>query len=115
MSKRTPILIIEDILEAIEKIERYLNKKSYQDFINDSMIVDAVVRNLQIIGEAANRLPKSILGEGKDIPWQDIVGLRNRIVHDYFGIDYELIWNIAMNELNSLKRSLRDIYKSLDE
>jgi uncharacterized protein with HEPN domain len=113
MSKRTPRLIVEDMLEAIGKIELYLDKKSFQDFIDNPMAVDAVVRNLQIIGEAANRLPESILEENKSIPWHDIVGLRNRIVHDYFGIDYDIIWIITSKELSELKKSLQIIYETL--
>jgi uncharacterized protein with HEPN domain len=92
MSDRHPKLLLGDILESAEKIITYTHNLSYEEFIADSKTIDAVVRNFEIIGEAANRLPNEIKDNNSSIDWFKIRGLRNRIVHNYFGIDYKIIW-----------------------
>lgn len=94
MSKRRPKLLLEDILESAEKIINYTHNLSYDDFVNDSKTIDAVVRNFEIIGEAASRLPDEFKDDHIHIDWHKLRGLRNRIVHHYFGIDYSIIWSI---------------------
>ncbi len=99
MSKRDWKLFITDILDCIEKIERYTSGSSYEDFMRDDKTKDAVVRNLEIIGEAANRIPQHIQEEYKEVPWSKIVGLRHRLIHGYFVVDYDIVWNIKKIEL----------------
>jgi uncharacterized protein with HEPN domain len=82
---------------------------SKDGFAEDDRTIDAVVRNLEIIGEAARQIPQAFKEENTDIPWGQIVGLRNRIVHDYFGLDLELIWYIITSDLPQLKVSIREI------
>jgi uncharacterized protein with HEPN domain len=91
MSKRDPLLLMKDLCEAIEKIERYIGGMDRDSFTADEKTIDAVVRNLEIIGEAARQIPQEYKEKNTDVPWNLIVGLRNRIVHDYFGLDMELI------------------------
>ena len=91
MSKRSLKLLVDDIWESIEKIERYITGMSPENFQNDEKTTDAVVRNLEIIGEAAGRLPKDFTNQHSEIEWTKITGLRNRIVHEYFGVDLEII------------------------
>lgn len=88
MSKRDAKLLIADMLDSIEKIKAYTINYSYNDFINDSKTDDAVIRNFEIIGEAANRLPEDYKNMHTGINWLRIRGFRNRIVHDYMGIDF---------------------------
>ena len=107
MSRRPVGLLIEDIWEAIEKIERFLAGLDHDAFLQDDRTVDAVVRNLEIIGEAAGRLPAAFRSGHPDIEWRRIVGLRNRIVHDYFGIDLEIVWAILEHELPDFKEKIR--------
>ncbi|MDR3339409.1 MAG: DUF86 domain-containing protein [Candidatus Symbiothrix sp.] len=109
MSKRTSELLIEDILESCNKIINYTKGISYDDFVLDQKTVDAVIRNFEIIGEAANRLPDEYKDAHPEIDWFRIRGFRNRIVHDYFGIDYSIVWQIKetylplmINNLNQL-------------
>ncbi len=92
MSKREPRLLIDDIIESCNKIIVYTANLSYNEFINNSMIKDAVIRNMEIVGEAANRLPAETKERNPQIDWQRIRGFRNRIVHDYFGIEYRIGW-----------------------
>ena len=94
MSKREPKLLIGDIVESAHKILDYTSGLTFDDFKRDSKTVDAVIRNFEIIGEAANRLPEAFKDNFPDIDWHRIRGFRNRIVHDYFGIDYSIVWTI---------------------
>lgn len=109
MSHRPIPLLIEDIWEAIEKIERYIRGLNHDTFVEDEKTADSVVRNLEIIGEATNRLPDHFKSRYSDIEWVKIVGLRHRIVHDYFGIDLDIVWQILQNDLPAFKRKLADV------
>ncbi len=113
MSKRDWRLFINDILECIERIEKYVSGLSYDDFIKDDKTKDAVVRNLEIIGEAANQIPMDIRERYKDIPWAQIVGLRHRLIHGYFVVDYDIVWNIISKEMPDLKIKIKEIFKDL--
>jgi uncharacterized protein with HEPN domain len=94
MSKRSPDLLIQDIIESAQKILDYTKGLTYDEFKADSMRVDAVIRNFEIIGEAANRLPDQIKDELPNIDWHKIRGFRNRVAHDYMGINYFIVWQI---------------------
>jgi uncharacterized protein with HEPN domain len=94
MSKRSTDLLIDDILDSAQKILDYTLGLTLEQFTADSKTVDAVIRNFEIIGEAANRLPEEFREKHSEIDWHKIRGFRNRIVHDYFGIDYSIVWVI---------------------
>jgi len=113
MSKRDLRLLLEDIIESIEKIERYTEAHSLDQFYNDEKTVDAVVRNFEIIGEASKQVNKSDKFEFNQIPWRKMVGLRNRIIHEYFGIDLNIVWQIKMDFLPKLLMELKAIRNSL--
>jgi uncharacterized protein with HEPN domain len=113
MSNRSIFLLIEDIWEAIEKIERYTNGMTQDTFQEDEKTSDAVVRNFEVIGEAAGRLPEDFTNRYSEIEWSKIVGLRNRIVHEYFGVDLEIIWQILQNDLPAFKAALSTIRSEL--
>ncbi|MEJ7626681.1 MAG: DUF86 domain-containing protein [Ferruginibacter sp.] len=107
MSKREPSLLIEDILESAIKILNYTADLSFEEFTKDGKTIDAVIRNFEIIGEAANRLPDDFKDQHAAIDWQRIKGFRNRIVHDYFGIDYSIVWKIKESFLPTLISNLK--------
>lgn len=107
MSDRPAYLIIEDILEAIGRIEDYSSGHTVDSFINEPMTTDAVVRNLEIIGEAANRLPEDFTSQADEIEWRKIIGLRNRIIHEYFGVDLQIVWQIIQQDLPEFKDKLK--------
>jgi len=102
MSERSENLLIEDIVESAQKILSYTNGLSFDDFVADEKTVDAVVRNFEIIGEAASRLSPEFRSMNPHIEWNRIRGLRNRIVHDYFGIDHSIVWRIIRHFLPKL-------------
>lgn len=109
MSKRNAKLLVSDILESIEKIQKYTYGLSFETFTADDKTVDAVIRNFEIIGEAANRIPEDIKEKFPSTSWFRIKGFRNRIVHDYMGIDYEIVWNIIENDLTKLSEEIQGI------
>jgi uncharacterized protein with HEPN domain len=102
MSKREPFLLLSDILDSIEKIKSYTQNHSFTTFIEDSKTIDAVIRNFEIIGEAANRLPEDFRDNHTNI---------NRIVHDYMGIDYQIVWTIIENDIDHLAKDIGKIIK----
>ncbi len=102
MSKRTPNLLLEDIIDAANKILDYTQELSFEDFCEDNKSIDAVCRNFEIIGEAANRLPDEFRVQNDGIDWHRIRGFRNRIVHEYFGVDLQILWNIKENHIQQL-------------
>jgi len=109
MSKRNWQLFIEDILESIGLIERYVTHMDFDNFKNDRKTVDAVVRNFEIIGEASKYVPETIKTKYHEIDWQAIIGLRNRITHEYFGISLSILWHIIKEELPKLRNQMKDI------
>jgi uncharacterized protein with HEPN domain len=113
MSKRDSLLLLEDMLESAQKILRYTDDLDYNAFLLDDRTVDAVVRNFEIIGEAANRLGQEFRDLHPGIEWNRIRGFRNRIVHDYFGIDYQIVWTITTSYLDDLIGQLSSIIDEL--
>ena len=106
MSKRPVDLLLDDICQAIDRIKEYTQGLSSEAFSKDQKTIDAVVRNFEIIGEAANRLPDDFKESHSDIEWHKVVGLRHRIVHEYFSVDVQIIWQILRRDLPSLRQKL---------
>jgi uncharacterized protein with HEPN domain len=113
MSNRSPELLIDDIYEAINKINRYIGNLEFDGFVSDDKTVDAVIRNFEVIGEASGRLPPDFKGKYSQIDWEKLRAFRNRIVHDYFGIDYEIVWNIIQNTLPEFNAQINQIIEEL--
>jgi uncharacterized protein with HEPN domain len=109
MSKRPVDLLLDDICEALDRIEQYTSGMSFDVFSKDTKSVDAVVRNLEIIGEASSRLPADFKDSHSQIEWHKVVGLRHRIVHEYFGIDLQIVWQILQKDLPSLRQAISQI------
>ena len=108
MPKRDAELLVGDIKTCLAQVNEYIRGMDLQAFLQDRRTVDAVTRNLEIIGEAARQLTEEDRAIYPQIPWAQIVGLRHRIVHDYFGIDTELIWEIASKDAPELAALLRE-------
>jgi uncharacterized protein with HEPN domain len=99
----------DDIIESIRRIREYTQGISLEALKTDTKTLDAVVRNLEIIGEAARSIPEQVRLAHPGIDWKNIIGLRNILVHEYFGIDAEIIWDIVQNKLESLRESTQRI------
>lgn len=102
MSSREILLLLEDIRDAAQKILTYTSGMDFDDFTADDKTIDAVVRNFEIIGEAANRVPPDFKAQHPEIEWRRMVGLRNRIIHEYFGINYMTVWKIKDENIPEL-------------
>lgn len=97
--ERDYIHYLEDILLAMQRVQEYITGLDLPEFKHDYKTVDAVVRNFEIIGEATKNLPKEIKDKYPHVPWEEMYRLRNKITHEYFGIDHEIIWEIATKDL----------------
>ncbi len=98
-----------DIREAIQRIAVYTAGLDYEQFMQDNKTQDAVVRNLEIIGEATKNLSSRLRRVYAQIPWKDLAGMRDKMIHHYFGINYEIVWTIAKEELPDLLSQIQDI------
>ncbi|MBL0700179.1 MAG: DUF86 domain-containing protein [Desulfosarcina sp.] len=109
MSKRSDMDLIDDILISIEKIELYIKEIDYDKFTDDPKTQDAVIRNIEIIGEAVKKLSEEIRLEYSSIPWKAIAGTRDRLIHGYFGVNIDIVWDISTKDLSAIKREIQSI------
>lgn len=113
MSERDLQLYIADIKQAIDKIEHYTETLSLEKFRNDDLVYDAVIRNFEVIGEAATNIPVEIQKKNADIPWAEIVAMRNKVIHEYFGIDADIVWETVKQDLPKLKEGIKKLEESV--
>lgn len=109
MSKREPTLYLEDIKLSIKKIENYLEGLDISKFYADEKTIDAIVRNLEIIGEAAVNMPEEIKIKYPELPWREMISMRNKVIHEYFGVDMDILWETATKNIPDLKRQINKI------
>jgi uncharacterized protein with HEPN domain len=103
---RDDMLFVDDILTAIEKIETYTRNLSYEEFVATSVVIDAVIRNFEVIGEAAKKIPKRIKNRYPEIPWKEAAGFRDVLIHNYFGIDIEAVWDTVHSNIPVFKEQM---------
>jgi len=108
-SERTFRHFLEDIFESISKILNYTESYDFDMFRDDERTVDAVIRNLEIIGEASNKIPKNIQEKYPTVPWDEMYRMRNKAIHEYFGVDHEIIWDIVVNYLPENLNQIKEI------
>ena len=104
-------LYLDDILEAIKKIEKYTKDLAFEELKKKDLTIDGVARNLEIIGEATKNIPARLKEKYPDIEWKKIAGLRDILAHEYFGIDLEVLWDIIKNKLPDFKKQISHILK----
>ena len=100
---------LQHVLDAIETIQFYVSKASYQSFTEDPMMQDACIRQLQVIGEACNKVNKTLKQQHSEIPWNQIIGLRIIVIHEYFGVDDRVTWDVIQNDLPVLQDQVKKI------
>ncbi len=113
--KRHYSLFFEDTIDAMNKIENYIEGLDFDSFAHNNMVVDAVIRNLEIIGEAIRNIPDNFIDKYPDIPWKRMIGLRNIVIHTYFGIDLENIWKIIAENIPEVKPKIVEILNDIKD
>ncbi len=111
-SDRDPILYLEDISLSMMRVQEYIQGLDFQHFKRDYKTVDAVIRNFEIIGEASKNVPGRVKEKYANIPWEEMYRLLNRISHEYFGIDYEILWDIATKHLPQNLLDILEVIKN---
>ena len=114
MKKKSEVFL-KHILECIENIEEYKEGLSKEKFLRKVIIQDAIVRRLEIIGEAVKNLPKEFRNKHREIEWKKIAGLRDVLIHEYFGVDLDLTWDIVKEDLPDLKKKVKKILKEVEK
>ncbi|MBI5742388.1 MAG: DUF86 domain-containing protein [Candidatus Niyogibacteria bacterium] len=110
MSKRDIHLYIDDINNSIAKIEEYTDRLTADEFVADQKTIDAVVRNLSIIGEAVNNIPEEIKEQYAEVPWNAVIGMRNKIIHEYFGVDEDILWKTIKEDLPAFRDQIERLF-----
>jgi len=112
--KRDYRLYIDDLIEAIERIEKYAGGLSFEEFSRDTKTVDAVIRNFEVLGEAAKHIPRHIKNRYVALPWKEMAGMRDKLIQEYFGIKLKIVWKTINKRLPQLKRLLKEILKDIE-
>ncbi len=110
--KRSHAIFLQDIFEAIGKIDEFVGKRSFEEFCSDEVLLNAVVHKIEIIGEAAKGVPSEVRARHPKIPWAEMSKTRDKLIHSYFGVDNEIIWKIVKEELPPLKSIIAEAAKA---
>ena len=113
--KKDPIIFVKHILESIECIEKYAENLDKKHFVSNNLIQDAVIRRLEIIGEAVKNLPSDFTSKHKEVEWTKIARMRDKLIHNYFGVDVELTYVVVKDNLPDLKNKINNILKEIDK
>ncbi len=108
---RNQQLYLQDILTAIQSIEDFIGTMSFNEFKVDDKTISAVIRKLEIIGEATKGIPPEIRDRNIQVPWRQMAGMRDKLIHSYFGVDHELVWSTIIGRLQDVKINIENILK----
>lgn len=114
-SKRRDTEFLRDIMEAMQRVISYTKNSSYEEFMDDTKTQDAVLRNIEVIGEATKGLSTSFKKSHPAVPWRDMSGMRDKVIHHYFGINYDIVWNVAKEQMPQLVPRIESILKQLKD
>jgi len=114
MTKKNPKIFLEDILDSIEKIEDYAKNTTEKRFLDNCEKQDAIMKRLEVIGEAVKNVPKKIKTDNPEIPWKQISGMRDVLIHEYFGVIMERVWDTVRDDIPKLKNQIRKLLESFN-
>jgi len=106
---------LQDILDSITDIESFIRGMSFEEFKRDRKTINAVVRSIEVIGEATKKIPKTLKDKHREVPWKKMSGMRDKLIHEYFGVDVEILWKTAKDDIPPLKQLVQNILKSLEK
>jgi uncharacterized protein with HEPN domain len=106
---------ISDILESIKDVSDFTLNMDFKDFTNDRKTINAVIRSLEIIGEAAKKIPDDLKNKYPDKPWKQMAGMRDKLIHEYHGVDLEIVWKVIKDELPPLEKQIHEIWGELEK
>ena len=113
MRNRIYLDYVQDIIDSIRDVESFIKGMSFEEFKKDRKTINAVVRSIEVIGEASKRIPATITADYPNVPWKKMAGMRDKLIHEYFGIDLEILWQVAKKDLKSIRPAIRIILKEL--
>ncbi len=114
MSDRTYKDYVLDILNSIEEIEEFIRGMDFEDFVNDRKTINAVLRSLEVMGEAAKKIPEEVKKNHSSIPWKQMAGMRDKLIHEYHGVDLEIVWEVIDKEIPALKPEFEKILEEIE-
>ena len=113
--KRNRKLYLKDIFTAMESIEKFVEGMSFEEFVQDDKTTSAVIQKFEVIGEATKQIPEEMRQKYPQIPWKEMAGMRDRLIHFYFGVDYKLVWETAKRRIPQVKSLIEEMLKKHEE
>jgi len=105
---------IKDILISIQDVEEFPSGMIFDEFLQDKKTIKAVIRSLEVLGEASKKIPESIKARYSQVPWKRMAGMRDKLIHEYFGVDLEIVWNVVKNELPPIKPFIEQLSREIE-
>jgi uncharacterized protein with HEPN domain len=106
---------LQDIFDAVNDIENFVDNMTYEEFIKDRKTLNAVVRSIEIIGEASKNIPETMKAKHKELPWKQMAGMRDKLIHAYFGVDIETLWKAVKENIPQLRQSIQQMLQDLEK
>ena len=106
---------LQDILDSINDIENFVRGMGFEEFKRDRKTINAVVRSIEVIGEASKKIPRSLKAKYRGVPWREMAGIRDKLIHEYFGVDVDILWKTAKDNIPPLKQVIQDMMKGLEK
>ena len=115
MKERDILDYVNDILVSIQDIEEFTAEITFEEFLKDKKTTKAVIRSLEVLGEASKKIPDDLKAQHPQIPWKRMTGMRDKLIHEYFGVDLEIVWNVAKEELPPIKPYFIQLIKEIED